>query len=100
MLLHIHYIKGNNSITQHYSTIEDRVNPTQNNAHYQNFLALYNANLIDDNNDKIRPDTTVIINESTIIDIIDESDTNIIAKHRFHKNDLNATIIRSFQVNS
>jgi imidazolonepropionase-like amidohydrolase len=76
------------------TTLENiKANPTQNNAHYQNLLALYNASLIDGNNDNIRPNTTVIINESRIIDIIDENGTNIIAKHRFHKNDLNATLI-------
>jgi len=69
------------------------INSIQNNTHHQNLLALYNANLIDGNNDKVRPHTTVIINDSRIIDIIDNNDTNIIAKHSFYKNHLNATLI-------
>ena len=69
------------------------INSIQNNTHHQNLLALYNANLIDGNNDQVRPQTTVIINDSRIIDIIDNNDTNIIAKHSFYKNHLNATLI-------
>jgi imidazolonepropionase-like amidohydrolase len=69
------------------------INSIQNNTHYQNLLELYNANLIDGNNDQVRPETTLIINESRIIDIIDKKDTNIIAKHSFYKNHLNATLI-------
>src|ERR1044071_3696770 len=60
-----------------------KVNSIQNNTHHQNLLALYNANLIDGNNDQVRPQTTVIINDSKIIDIIDNNDTNIIAKQSF-----------------
>ena len=70
-----------------------KINSIQNNTHYQNLLALYNANLIDGNNDQVRPETTVIINESRIIDIIDKKDTNIVAKHSFYKNHINATLI-------
>jgi imidazolonepropionase-like amidohydrolase len=54
---------------------------------------LYNANIIDGNSDKVRPEKTVIINESRIIDIIDKNDTNIISKYRNHKNDTNSTLI-------
>jgi imidazolonepropionase-like amidohydrolase len=70
-----------------------KVNSIQNDTHYKNLLALYNANLIDGNNDQVRPEATVIINDSRIIDIIDNNDTNIIAKHSFYENDLNATLI-------
>jgi imidazolonepropionase-like amidohydrolase len=70
-----------------------KINPTQNNTHHQSLLALYNANLIDGNSDKVRPKTTVIINESRIIDIIDNNDTKLTSKYSFHKNDTNATLI-------
>jgi imidazolonepropionase-like amidohydrolase len=70
-----------------------KINSIQNNTHYQNLLALYNANLIDGNNDQVRPETTLIINESRIIDIIDNNDKNIIAKHSFYKNHLNPNLI-------
>ncbi len=70
-----------------------KIKSIQNNTHYQNLLALYNANLIDGNSDQVIPETTVIVNKSRIIDIIHTNDTNIIAKHRFYKNHPNVTLI-------
>ncbi len=78
------------------TTALEKIKSIQNNTHYQNLVVLYNANLIDGNSDQVSPETTVIINESRIIDIIDKNDTNdtnIIAKHRLYKNHPNATLI-------
>ena len=78
------------------TTALEKIKSIQNNTHNQNLLALYNANLIDGNSDRVRPDTTIIINESRIIDIFDKNDandTNIIAKHRFYNNYPNITLI-------
>jgi hypothetical protein len=39
-------------------------------------LVLFNVNLIDRNNNNIKYNTTIIINGSKIVDIINKNDTN------------------------
>ena len=63
---------------------------TQNDTnHSHNPLILFNTNIIDGNS-KLRPNTTIITSENTIIELIDKDGLN---KHYFYKNYPNSILI-------
>ena len=56
-------------------------------------LVLFNVNLIDRNNNNIKYNTTIIINGSKIVDIINKNDTNRCTKTNIYESYPNSTLI-------
>ena len=87
-------VLSNNSLSQLGSSLLDEIKTTQNNTnHAKDVLILYNVNLIDGNNNNIKYNTTIIINDSKIFDINNKNDTNGVTKINIYKSYPNSNLI-------
>ena len=87
-----------NRLSQIESSLLYEVKAKQNNTNYfKDMLVLFNVNLIDGNNNNIKYNTTIIINGSKIVDIINKNDTNRGTKTNIYQSYPNSTLIDSFR---
>ena len=83
-----------NNSSQIESSLLYEVKTKQNNTnHFKDILVLYNVNLIDGNNNNIQYNTTIIINDGKIVDIINKNDINKVTKTNIYKSYLNSKLI-------
>ena len=81
-------------LSQIESALLYEVKAKQNNTNYfKDMLVLFNVNLIDGNSNNIKYNTTIIINGSKIVDIINKNDTNRGTKTNIYESYPNSTLI-------
>jgi imidazolonepropionase-like amidohydrolase len=76
------------------SLLLDEVKAKQNHTNHSNdIIILYNVNLIDGNNNNIKYNSTIIIKDSKIVDIVNKNDKNSVTKANLYKSYPNSNLI-------